>query len=42
MTDPADDTVLPVRGASPYDVVVGRDLGRHLDRCSAPPSSAWP
>jgi 3-dehydroquinate synthase len=24
------DTVLPVRGAAPYDVVVGHDLGHHL------------
>jgi 3-dehydroquinate synthase len=30
------DTVLPVRGASPYDVVVGRDLGRHLPAMLGP------
>ena len=30
MSTPITDTVLPVRGASPYDVVVGRDLGHHL------------
>jgi 3-dehydroquinate synthase len=31
-----DHTVLPVRGASPYDVVVGRDLGRHLPAMLGP------
>jgi 3-dehydroquinate synthase len=31
-----DDTVLPVRGASPYDVVVGRNLGRHLPAILGP------
>jgi 3-dehydroquinate synthase len=30
MTSDLTDTVLPVRGASPYDVVVGHDLGRLL------------
>ncbi len=29
-TGPRTDTVLPVRGASPYDVVVGRGLGHRL------------
>jgi 3-dehydroquinate synthase len=31
-----DHTVLPVRGASPYDVVVGHDLGRHLPAMLGP------
>jgi 3-dehydroquinate synthase len=30
------DTVLPVRGASPYDVVVGRDLGHRLPAMLGP------
>jgi 3-dehydroquinate synthase len=36
MTPASDDTVLPVRGASPYDVVVGHDLGRHLPKILGP------
>jgi 3-dehydroquinate synthase len=37
MTEPlTEDTVLPVRGASPYDVVVGRDLGHYLPAMLGP------
>ena len=39
----SDDTVLPVRGASPYDVVVGHGLGHHLPAMLGPSaSSGWP
>lgn len=36
MNTPMPDTVLPVRGAAPYDVVVGRDLGRLLPALLGP------